>query len=117
MNDLEVEDLLTETLALMQTQGELPDDAVLERTMLEARIMERSDELGEIDGTGLVTVDDELLCVCFDRVQAQDLQRKLMLAQDGIMTLLVDMSATVEHFIHPAMDLDIMASCLLEEDE
>lgn len=104
--------LLEETFGLIKALDETDDPT--EAALLEARIAERSDELGTLDGFGVFGIEDDLLVVCLDVSQAAAIQRALLTAEGGFVTLVERVEAPVADFVHPETSVASIVAVIVE---
>lgn len=106
--------LLEETLNLVRTL-DATDDPV-EAALLEARIAERSDDLGDLSGFVVATIDDgEWLACCLDEEQARALQTALLTTEGGFVTVVLPALASIEDFVHPETPVSALTAILVKE--
>jgi hypothetical protein len=105
--------LIEETLRLVK-QLDATDDPV-EAALLEARIAERSDDLGDLSGFVVATLDGEWLACCLDEEQARALQMALLTTESGFVTVVLPALASIEDFVHPETPVSVLTAILVKE--
>jgi hypothetical protein len=104
--------LIEETFQLIKQLDETDDP--VEAATLEARIAERSDELGSLDGFGIFDVAETLFVVCLDREQAAGIQKALLTTEGGFVAVLKEVEAPLCEFVHPETSVAAIVAILVE---
>ena len=107
--------LIEETLNLVRELDGTDDPVKV--ACLQARIADRSDDIGELVGYALLTLEGEWLVCCLDETQARALQNTLLTIEGGFVTQFQTVSGSIEDFIHPETDVGTVAAVLLDREE
>lgn len=118
--------LLEETLNLIRELDETNDPVKV--AMLEMRIADRSDDLGELRGYAVLALgprpyenpsedDGELLVACLDEEQARAIQNALLTIEGGCVTTVIPVMACIEDFVHPLTPARDVATFLAHADD
>lgn len=114
MNATESEgNLYEETLNLIKELDETDDP--VKAALLQARIVDRSDDLGDLSGWALQAADGDLLVACLDQDQARAVQLQLLMIDGGMVTTVVELLAPIIDFVHPAQNPAMVAAMLLAD--